>query len=105
MKAIPLILFSSTFFLISCDRDEGPWELRPDSEYAKPANPGRQQPQEQAVPQGAQATGDAETRSAAAAPPDQAPASGDHVGAGGHASGSPSGAPPSGGTGRPEEKK
>jgi hypothetical protein len=104
MKTIPLMLCSSGFLLVSCDRDEGPWELRADNEYANPANPGRQEPKEQAVPQGAQATGDAQTRSASA-PAGEGPTSGDHVGAGGHAAGSPGGAPTSGGTGRPEEKK
>jgi hypothetical protein len=89
---------------VSCDRDE-PVPLREGHAYLQPSGPGRQPALEQRVPQGAQATGDAETRSGEGVAGGESPTSGDHVGAGGHGGGNPSGAPTAGGSGRPQEKK
>ena len=90
--------------LVSCDRNEE-LPLRADAEYRRPSSSGKEPPLDQAVPQGAPATGDSQTRTGDGVAGGQKPTSGDHVGAGGNAAGNPSGAPTPGGTGRPQEKK
>lgn len=103
MKTYPLLILMSVC-LSACDREE-PAPLRADHPYRQPANPGRPPDKDQKVPQGAQATGDIQTRTGDGVVGGEKPTSGDHVGAGSNAGGSPSGAPTAGGTGRPEEKK
>jgi hypothetical protein len=96
---LPIILT-----LLSCDQDE-PIPLREDSVYRHPSKPGERQEVPQAVPQGAQATGDAETRTGDGVAGGETPTAGDHVGAGSQASGNPSGAPTAGGSGRPDKEQ
>lgn len=92
---IKRLLLLPALLLCGCDNDYPP--LRADIPYRQPPGEKRTQPVGQRIPQGAQATGDVETRSGKGIAGGERPTSGDHVGAGSNAGGNPHGAPTAGG--------